>query len=165
MSAASLPAMPIAEPLDLDPRAYGCEVPQNRPVFTMSLVVTPAHLGEVIPHVPNTRYLEWIDEAAIAHSRSLGFDGPHFSDRHACFFVRSHELTYLGEVFEGDRLQLATWVMWFEKSRTERRHLIVRASDDSPVFRATSLWIYVDLARRKPLRVPEDIVERFLTGL
>ncbi len=55
--------------------------------------------------------------------------------------------------------------MWFEKSRTERRHLIVRASDDSPVFRATSLWIYVDLARRKPLRVPEDIVERFLTGL
>ena len=157
--------MPVPQPLDLDPRAYGCEVPHGRPVFTMSLEITAAHLAKDIPHVPNTRYLEWIDEAAVAHSRSLGFDGPHFQDRHTCFFVRSHELTYLGEVLQGDRLHLATWVMWFEKSRTERRHLIVRAGDDVPVFKATSLWVYVDLRTRKPQRAPADIAERFLRGI
>jgi acyl-CoA thioester hydrolase len=151
--------------LDLDPRGYGCEVPHGRPVFTLTLEITEGHLGEVIAHVPNTLYLRWIEDAAVAHSRSLGYDGPYFLDRNACFFVRRHELTYMAEVLAGDRLLLATWVTWFEKSRTERRHLIVRERDDRIVFQATSLWVFVDLATRKPLRIPADIAERYLHGV
>ncbi|MCK4872090.1 MAG: hypothetical protein KAS72_05150 [Phycisphaerales bacterium] len=157
------PPKPQRAAIALDPAAHGCDVPTGVPVFTMMLDVTDKHVGDVIPHVPNTRYLHWVEELAFSHSRALGYDGPFFLDRDACFFVRTHTLEYLGEVFAGDLLLMATWVMWFEKSRSERRYLIVREADGRAILKASTVWVYVDLQTRRPKRVPADVVERFLT--
>jgi acyl-CoA thioester hydrolase len=106
-------------------------------------------------HASNLVYLRWVQEAALAHSTALGFSDRAYIARGQAWVVRKHEIEYLRAAVLGDRLRIETRVATMRVANSMRKTEIFRG--DQLVCRAETDWVYVDLARGRPLRIPEDV--------
>ena len=136
------------------------EVAHPRP-FVSQLVVTPDLLSRLVPHVNNTEYVRWLDRAAELHAESVGCGRDALLAAGCAWFVARHEVDYLAECWESERLVVATWVRTMRKSTSWRDTIIVRPKDATLVCRASTLWAYVDLASRRAVRAPLAMSEAF----
>lgn len=130
--------------------------------FTLRLSIERAHLSRIIPHVPNTTFVQWLESMAVAHSDSLGFDDAWHRQRDLIWFVRRHEIDYLAEVLEGDDLAMATWVEGFNKTSSPRRYLVYRPRDSTVVCRAMTVWVLMSRHRRRPQRIDPEVAAEYL---
>jgi acyl-CoA thioester hydrolase len=110
-------------------------------------------------HASNLVYLRWVQEAALAHSTALGFPEPAYLARGQAWVVRKHEIEYLRAAVLGDRLRIETRVASMKVANSLRKTRILRAGE--LLCRAETDWVYVDLARARPLRIPEDLRSAF----
>ncbi len=138
--------------------SLGC--PHPRP-FVAELVVAKEHLSRAVPHANNAEYVRWLDRVAELHSDSLGFTRDALLGEDRCWFVVRHEVDYLAECWEGERLLLFTWVRSIRRTTSWRDTLIHRPSDRTVVAKASTLWAYIDLATRRPARVPSEMAAAF----
>lgn len=129
-------------------------------VFLADLLVGDDELSTVVDHVTNTEYVRWLDRAAELHADTLGFTRAWLLANGIMWFVARHEIDYLGEVHRGDRLVVATWVRNVERVKSWRGYTIIRPSDGRVVCRAATLWVLVDLASRRPHRLPAVMKDR-----
>jgi acyl-CoA thioester hydrolase len=147
---------PRREAMDL----AGYEVPHPAP-FLVDVRIGPGDLGEVIEHVSNVQYVSWLDRAAELHADSLGYTRRWMLDRGVMWFVARHEIDYCAEAWLGDELVVATWVRDMKRFKSRRDYLIIRRRDERVICRASTLWVYVDLATRRPRRVDGEMIRRF----
>lgn len=126
--------------------------------FRLALTVPPAAVDEQ-GHASNVAYLEWMNRAAIAHSRAVGFDLARYRAMGGWFVVRRHELDYLTPARAGDVLDLFTWISGVSRTTAERRHVIRRRGDEAEVARGLNLWVFVDLSGSRPRRIPDEVRE------
>jgi acyl-CoA thioester hydrolase len=110
-------------------------------------------------HASNLVYLRWIQDAALAHSTALGFSERAYLDRGQVWVVRRHEIEYLRPAVAGDRLRVETRVATMKVANSVRRTEIFR--DTELICRAATDWVYVDLARGRPVRIPEEMRAAF----
>jgi len=110
-------------------------------------------------HASNLVYLRWVQEAALAHSTALGFPEAAYLARGQAWVVRKHEIEYLRAASRGDALRIETRVANMRAANSVRRTEIFRA--DQLLCRAETDWVYVELARGRPLRIPEDVRAAF----
>ena len=136
-------------------------VPRPDP-FTLRLTITPAHISRIIPHVPNTTFVQWLETMAVNHSDSLGFDGAWHRQRDLIWFVRRHEIDYLAEVIQGDELAMATWVEGFNKTSCPRRYFIYRPADAAVICRAMTVWVLMSRSARRPQRIDPAMAAAYL---
>ncbi|TMA21598.1 MAG: acyl-CoA thioesterase [Deltaproteobacteria bacterium] len=122
--------------------------------------VLPADIDR-LDHASNQVYLRWVLEAALAHSTALGLDEDAYFRRGQAWVVRRHELTYLKPALAGDRLRVETRVASMAAATSVRRTRIVRPNDGAILFEAATDWVYVELSRGRPARIPEDVRSRF----
>ncbi|SRR6266566_5271021 len=106
-------------------------------------------------HASNLVYLRWVQEAALAHSTALGFSEPAYLARGQAWVVRRHEIEYLKSAGRGDRLRIETRVVSMKVANSVRKTEIFRERE--LLCRAETDWVYVDLARARPIRIPEDL--------
>ncbi|HEY6908683.1 MAG TPA: thioesterase family protein [Myxococcales bacterium] len=106
-------------------------------------------------HASNLVYLRWVQEAALAHSTALGLPESAYVARGQAWVVRRHEIEYLRPAMEGDLLRVETRVANMKVANSERRTEIFR--DAELLCRAETDWVYIDLARARPVRIPEDV--------
>lgn len=128
--------------------------------FLHEVAVDPAHIDE-LGHANNLEYLRWVLEAALAHSTHLGLDQAAYLARGQAWVVRRHEIDYLRPALAGDVLRVETRVVSMSGASSERRTRIFRRADETLLARAATGWVYVDLVRGRPLRVPHDVSSRF----
>ena len=126
------------------------------------------HDVEVLPgdidrlgHASNQVYLRWVLEAALAHSTALGLPEEAYLARGQAWVVRRHELRYLKAALAGDRLRIETRVESMSAASSVRRTRILRASDGAVLFTAATDWVYVEVPRGRPARIPDDVRGRF----
>ena len=110
-------------------------------------------------HASNLVYLRWIQDAALAHSTALGFSESAYLERGQVWVVRKHEIEYLRPAVAGDKLRVETRVATMTVANSVRRTEIFR--DGELVCRASTDWVYVDLARGRPVRIPENMRAAF----
>jgi acyl-CoA thioester hydrolase len=110
-------------------------------------------------HASNLVYLRWVQDAALAHSTALGFSEQAYIARGQAWVVRKHEIEYLRAAVAGDRLRIETRVTTMKAANSLRKTEIFRASE--LVCRASTDWVYVDLSRGRPARIPEDVRSAF----
>ena len=113
-------------------------------------------------HVNNAAYVRWMDLAATAHSASLGYTLERYQQMGTAFMVRRHEVDYLAQAFEGQRIVVATWPGQMRRFRAMRHHQIVRLDDGQTLVRAQTAWVFMDLKTERPTRIPADLIETFL---
>jgi acyl-CoA thioester hydrolase len=126
------------------------------------------HLVEVrredideLGHASNLVYLRWVLEAALAHSTALGLDQRAYLERGEVWVVRAHQIEYVRPALLGEKLAVDTRVASMSAASSIRRTRIIRLSDDALLSHASTDWVFVDVARGRPRRIPEDVRARF----
>jgi acyl-CoA thioester hydrolase len=126
--------------------------------YLHEVVVVAADIDN-LGHASNLVYLRWVQEAALAHSTALGLPEAAYFARGQAWVVRRHEIEYLRPAVEGDRLRVETRVANMNVANSERLTRILRG--DELLCRATTDWVYIDLGRARPVRIPPEVKSVF----
>ena len=129
-----------------------------RPVFEMSFTAAAEHIDE-LGHVNNAVWVQWMEQVAVAHWRSVAVPG--HQDDYFWVVVR-HEIDYLRAVLEGERIIARTWAGESPKGARFDRHMEFLGNDGKQRVRARSWWAIIDKASGRPIRVPLEVVAPFM---
>jgi acyl-CoA thioester hydrolase len=124
-------------------------------VYQHHVRVTP-NLVDRNGHVNNVAYIQWMQDAAVAHARASGCTAATDASG-ATWVVRTHRIEYLRPLLAGDVVTVTTWVANFRKVRSLRQYRFVRVSDQATVAEAETDWVFVDAATGRPRAIPESI--------
>ena len=124
------------------------------------MVVQAADI-DYLQHVSNLVYLRWVQEVAIAHSAAKGFAEAAYLLRGEAWVVRRHQIDYVAPALQGEALLLETRVSSMAAASCVRKTAVLRANDRALLCRASTDWVYLDLARGRPARIPRDLRDRF----
>jgi acyl-CoA thioester hydrolase len=130
----------------------------TRPTFELEFTARPEHIDE-LGHVNNAVWVQWIQEIAVAHWRSLA-DPEH--DAAYVWVVVRHEIDYLRPAFEGDTVAARTWVGEAPKGARFDRFVEFAGKDGRICVRARTSWAILDKASGRPIRVPPEGIAPFL---
>jgi acyl-CoA thioester hydrolase len=107
-------------------------------------------------HANNVEHVRWMQEAAAAHSGAVGCTAA-TAAAGATWVVRSHHIEYLRPVFEGEKVEVRTWVADFRRAFSLRKYEMVRQSDGAVLAKGETDWVFVDVASGRPRTIPEHI--------
>jgi acyl-CoA thioester hydrolase len=132
------------------------EPPADRQVFVQVLAPTAADFDEN-GHVNNVVYVRWVQEMATAHWRSRA---PEEAQRDWTWVVLRHEIDYRRPLLPGERASARTWVGARSGPRFVR-YVRIDGPDGEVCAQAVSVWCLINMATRRPTRVPDALVEAF----
>ncbi|MES2817714.1 MAG: thioesterase family protein [Pseudomonadota bacterium] len=113
-------------------------------------------------HANNAVYVSWLERCAWRHSQSLGLDLCEYRRLDRAMAVLRNEIDYLAAAYEGDELQLATWIVESDnRLKMTRRFQLVRPSDARTLLRAQTTFVCIELSTGKPKRMPVEFIEGY----
>ena len=109
-------------------------------------------------HVSNLVYITWALDVAKAHSMAVGYDPEAYVKMGCAFVVRRHEVDYHRPVFEGERLELSTWVESWTSASSIRKTEIRKLDEAKTLVCALSTqWVFAALPSGRPKRIPIEL--------
>ncbi|WP_448871292.1 acyl-CoA thioesterase [Desulfobulbus propionicus] len=129
-------------------------------IGTTTLVV-PKSVIDINGHVNNVQYVQWMQEAAMAHSAALGWSTKRFLDLGRTWIIRSHSIEYFHSAYAGDTLEILTWVASFQKIRSLRKYKFIRPADGTVLASAATVFIFCDLRTGKPISIPPEVQQAY----
>ncbi len=134
------------------------EPPAN--AFTQHFVVPNEDIDD-LGHVGNVAWVRWLQEAATAHSTSIGLGLEEYRARGVLFVVRKHEIEYLVPAFRGETIEAVTWIASVKGATSVRRTLFRRPSDEALLVRAATTWVLITIPSGRPTRIPAELGVRY----
>lgn len=126
--------------------------------YTTLKKVSKEHLDD-LKHVNNIQYLIWSQEVAKIHWEKIkGL----ISYTKGVWMVRNHEVNYRLGAFLGDFIRIETYVEEVRGPLSLRVVAFYNDKTDQLLVRCKTLWCWVELESRKPLKVTEEIKRLFL---
>jgi acyl-CoA thioester hydrolase len=108
-------------------------------------------------HVNNVVYLGWAQDLAIEHWEAWASP----EERAGWSWVaRRHEIDYRRELLPDEVAVGYTWVGELKGPRFER-YVRIDGPDGEMCAQSRTDWVLIDVAAKRPARVPEWMVERF----
>ena len=129
------------------------------PSFTWTFSV-PKSAIDSQGHVNNVAYVQWMQDVAINHTKSVGGDVV-ANENGIMWVVRSHEIEYLRQVFEGETLRAETAIEETQRATSVRRHVFTRVSDEKVVARGRTKWVCLDKKSGRPRAIPETVMQAY----
>ena len=124
--------------------------------FAFEAPVESCHIDE-LGHVNHKVYVAWAEEAGVRHWRAVA--PPDLQARYV--WVASHlEMDFLRETKLGETVRVETWLGEPRGARFDR-HVRILGSNGQERARAKTTWALLDAVKRRPARVPADIVDMF----
>lgn len=111
-------------------------------------------------HINNVQYIQWMQEAAVHHSDSVGCTELTKTDG-ATWVVRTHNIEYLRPAYAGDKITVLTWISNVRKIRALRKYKFIRDSDGSVLATGETDWVYIDTKNGRPRSIPEKVINVF----
>lgn len=127
------------------------------PTFATEITPGPDDI-DILGHVSNIVYVRWLQEIATAHWQAVATLE---EQARLIWAVVRHEIDYRRACHLGERLVAETWAENPRGPRFDRRIRIFGPAGDTRMDSRTT-WVLVDRQRLKPLRVPADLIARFL---
>ncbi len=112
-------------------------------------------------HVNNVTYLAWMIEAATKHSQSVGYGYEKCRSLGGTWVAKSHRIEYKKPAFEGEELEMQTWIETIGKILSIRRYQLLRPGDSATVCEGETEWVFVDTKRMRPMKIPAEMIEGF----
>jgi len=131
--------------------------------FTYTFTV-PASAIDENGHVNNIEYVRWMQEAAIAHSESVGAVGA-TAAHGGMWVVRSHQIQYRRPAMVGDVIEVRTWIADCRHVSSRRKYEFHRPADGTLLARGETDWVYLDMATLQPVAIPQDIQDLYRDGV
>jgi acyl-CoA thioester hydrolase len=110
-------------------------------------------------HINNVAYVQWMQDIAVEHYSSIGGVGAQGPD--ATWVVREHRIEYLLPAFEGQEIEIKTWVENIRRVRSLRKYEFVRKSDSKVLVKGETDWVFVHTKTGRPLPIPEKVSQVF----
>lgn len=129
-------------------------------IFTRQITIAQDDI-DVQGHVNNLRYLKWMQDVAVAHSAAQGWSMERYVAEQSGWVVRSHTITYKRPAFLGESIVAATWIAGFSPRSSPRRYLFWRPADQAVLAEAETMWVFVNLATGRPMKVPDELKQAF----
>ena len=126
-------------------------------VFEQKRPVQPDDL-DVMQHVNNVRYVQWIQDIAEAHWRN---QAPDKIQQQFIWVVLSHFIEYKNPVFLPDEVQIRTYVGEASGPKYDRFVEIWKPQEDKLCVKAKSVWCLLDAKTQRPKRVTAEIRQIF----
>ncbi|MFP5330616.1 MAG: acyl-CoA thioesterase [Alphaproteobacteria bacterium] len=124
----------------------------------MRFTAEAEHIDE-LGHVNNAVWVQWIQEIAVAHWRSVArkeHDEAYF------WVVVRHEIDYLRAALEGDLVTCRTWVGDSPQGARFDRFVEFTGADGKPCVRSRTVWAIIERSSGRPVRVPPQVVAPFI---
>jgi acyl-CoA thioester hydrolase len=112
-------------------------------------------------HISNVAYVRWLQDAARAHSDSIGWTRERYLAEGGFFGVRRHEIDYLRPASAGEEIQVVTWIQDPRPASATRVSEISRLKDGIVLARARTTWVWLSVHVGRPLKLPHAITESF----
>ena len=112
-------------------------------------------------HVNNVVYVQWMQDIAIEHYASIG--GVEAQGPDATWVIRKHSIEYFLPAFEGEEIEVRTWVEDLRKVRSLRMYEFVRKSDGKTLVKGESDWVFMDMKTGSLKAIPERIKKIFVS--
>jgi acyl-CoA thioester hydrolase len=125
--------------------------------YEIEISIKPSDI-DLIGHVNNVVYLQWVQDAAVAHWSAQATEAQKNS---LLWVVVKHEIEYKRPAYEGDKVIARTWVGKATRRGFERYTDLLRQSDRKLLAKAKTLWSPIDSHTKQSVKVGTDIYERF----
>ena len=125
-------------------------IPHHHPVG-----IVPADI-DFMGHVNNARYLNWVQDAVVAHWQKLA--PPTAVAAHAWVALK-HEITYRKPAFLNDDVVATTVLESFQGARAFYNTLIKRGED--VLAEVKSSWCCLDAKTLRPARIAQEWARHF----
>lgn len=113
-------------------------------------------------HANNAVYVSWLERCAWRHSQSLGLGLSEYRRLDRAMAVLRHEIDYLASAYEGQELQVATWIVESDNRLKMKRHFQLKRPEDAcTLLRAQTTFVCIELSSGKPKRMPVEFVEGY----
>ena len=129
--------------------------------YLLTTVVAESHI-DGLGHVNNTQYIQWCEQAAWAHSASLGMDLDVYKTLDRAMAVVRAEFDYVQAAYAGDDIVVGTWLTFMDNKLNMERVFEVRNGSTGAVL-CHGLWrfICIRLTTGKPSRMPREFIEAY----
>jgi len=127
-------------------------------IYTKTITIPKSAIDEN-DHVNNVAYVQWMQDIAVEHFSSIGgiqAQGPNFT-----WVVREHKIEYFLPAFEGDEIEIRTWVESIRKVRCLRIYEFARKSDGKVLVKGETDWVFVDVKIGRPTAIPKAVQNIF----
>ncbi len=104
--------------------------------------------------------IQYFEDIAILHSTERGLDLDYYEKNHCGWMLIKWDVTVNDLPLFGDVVLVETRVHAM-KSFMADREFRLRAEDGTVLAEGRSNWLLVDTIRRRPIRIPEDQLEKF----
>lgn len=129
----------------------------SNPVFTKHITV-PASAIDANGHVNNVAFVQWMQDAAIEHYAFI--HGTDAQSGDSTWVVREHRVEYLAPAFEGEGIEIQTWIAEVRRVRSLRCYKFLRRSDSGLLVRGETHWVFVDGKTGTPRSIPPSVAGR-----
>src|SRR5258706_4511805 len=132
------------------------------PISTMysKIFIIPKTAIDENGHVNNVAYVQWMQDIAVEHYQSIGGTNP-MQLVGATWVVREHRVEYLLPAFEGEELEIRTWVDNIRRVRSLRKYEFVRRLDGKILVKGETDWVFLDSSTGSPRAIPGEIAAIF----
>ncbi len=127
-------------------------------VYTKIISITKESIDEN-GHVNNVAYVQWMQDIAVEHYSSIG--GVEAQGPESTWVVREHRVEYLLPAFEGEGIEIRTWVESIRRVRSLRKYEFIRRSDGKTLVKGETDWVFVDVKSGAPRAIPESVSNVF----
>ena len=128
------------------------------PAYSKTITI-PKEVIDENGHVNNVAYVQWMQDIAVEHYSSIG--GVQAQGPESTWVVREHKIEYFLPAFEGEEIEVRTWVENIRRVRSLRKYEFVRKSDDKVLVKGETDWVFVDMKTGTPRAVTEDVIRVF----
>ncbi len=126
--------------------------------FTVQKEV-PGDAIDTLGHVNNVVYLEWVQEVSQMHWENRVDEALRKQMR---WVVLTHYMEYKSPCFQGDVLELKTWVKAMKGVKSIRCVEIHRIKDDRLIVKTETEWCLVDAVTLRPKRISPELERIFV---
>lgn len=129
-------------------------------LFDLKVTVDASHI-DVLGHVNNVVYVQWMQDVATQHVEALGLGiQEYLALKHAMVAVE-HQMQYRKAAFLGDEIVLRTWLDDLNALYLSRQYVFYRPQDASILFVAKTKWACVEIATGKPKRLSPTFTQAY----
>ena len=116
-------------------------------------------------HVNNAVYLAYAEDAGVRIAAARGWPMTRMMQQGFGIIARRHQIEYREPGVLDDELEVSTWLGDVKRATAMRYYAIRRVSDGALLARVQTLWVWVDLATRRPMRVPAQFMDSFADNI
>ncbi|WP_296283627.1 thioesterase family protein [uncultured Acinetobacter sp.] len=128
--------------------------------FDLKITVQLEHI-DVLGHVNNVVYVQWMQDVASAHIEALGVGLEQYLEMKHAMVAVEHHVQYRKAAMLDDDVILRTWLYDINALYSFRQYAFFKASDNSLLFTGNTKWACIEIATGRPKRMSPTFIQAY----